>query len=133
MKRRGELRGCIGYTEGRTILWEDVRSLAVVAASRDTRFSPVAADELPELLASVTVLTPPRPITADAVVVGRDGLMIEHGDRRGLFLPQVPVEFGWGREVYLARLCQKAGLPGDAWQHEDTVLEAFEGQVFCGE
>jgi len=49
--------------------------------------------------------------------------------RRGLLLPQVPVEHHWDRVTFLEQTCRKAGLAGDAWQHGAKV-EAFTAEVF---
>ncbi|MGH7294350.1 MAG: AMMECR1 domain-containing protein, partial [Polyangiaceae bacterium] len=38
--------------------------------------------------------------------------------------------WGWGREELLARTCEKAGLPRDAWREPDCELRGFEAQVF---
>jgi len=64
------------------------------------------------------------------VEVGRHGLVISMGARRGLLLPQVPVEHGWDRETFLEQTCRKAGLPLDAWRKTATV-EAFTAEVFA--
>jgi uncharacterized protein (TIGR00296 family) len=64
------------------------------------------------------------------VKVGRDGLIVRRGAYQGLLLPQVPVEYGWDRETFLAQTCRKAGLPPDAWKKEGTQLEVFSAEVF---
>jgi uncharacterized protein (TIGR00296 family) len=69
------------------------------------------------------------PIQAEQVEVGRHGLVICLGARRGLLLPQVPVEYDWDRETFLEQTCRKAGLPLDAWQ-KGATLEAFTAEVF---
>ena len=48
---------------------------------------------------------------------------------RGLLLPQVATEMGWGNAEMLAAVCRKAGLPGDAWRDPATRLYIFES--FC--
>jgi AMMECR1 domain-containing protein len=63
------------------------------------------------------------------VEVGRHGLVVVEGNRRGLLLPQVPVEHGWNRETFLEQTCRKAALPLDAWRKAAT-LEAFTAEVF---
>ena len=54
--------------------------------------------------------------------------IIQHGHHSGLFLPQVPIEWGWDRDTYLVQICRKAGLPDDAWTH--AQLSVFEAEVF---
>jgi len=75
------------------------------------------------------VLSPVFAIAASEVQVGRHGLLISSGSRRGLLLPQVAVEHEWDRETFLAQTCQKAGLPLDAWRRSATI-EAFTAEVF---
>jgi AMMECR1 domain-containing protein len=78
---------------------------------------------------SLSVLSPLYPVRPDAVEVGRHGLVVSLGGRRGLLLPQVPVEHGWERETFLEQTCRKAGLPLDAWRRGATI-EAFTAEVF---
>jgi len=129
LKKKGRLRGCIGYTEAVAPLFKVVQECAVAAAAEDPRFPPVSAGELPSIDLEISVLTPLAPIRAEEVEVGRHGLMISHGGRRGLLLPQVPVELGWDRETFLDQTCVKAGLPTDAWRRGAT-LQAFTAEVF---
>ncbi len=123
------LRGCIGYTEAAAPLYRTVQECAVAAATEDPRFPPVAPRELSRLSFEISVLSPLSPIRASDVEVGVHGLLIARGGRRGLLLPQVPVEWGWEREEFLRQLCRKAGLPGDAWK-EGSELYAFTAEVF---
>jgi len=125
----GQLRGCVGYVFAVRPLVRTIAETAVAAAFSDTRFPPVTAEEARELEIEISVLSPLQPIAADDVEVGRHGLVITLGARRGLLLPQVPGEYGWDRETFLAETCHKAGLPADAWQHGAT-LEAFTAEVF---
>ncbi|OFW06482.1 MAG: hypothetical protein A3H96_12450 [Acidobacteria bacterium RIFCSPLOWO2_02_FULL_67_36] len=133
IKRRGELRGCLGTLQCRHDLAQEVAKCAADAASQDPRFPPVGRDELPDLSIEVSVLGPLEPIAADPanVVVGRDGLVAEQGYRRGLLLPQVATEWGWTAEQFLRQTCAKAGLPGDAWQHGARIFR-FSAEVFGG-
>jgi uncharacterized protein (TIGR00296 family) len=62
--------------------------------------------------------------------VGRHGLLISRGTRRGLLLPQVPVENGWDRETFLEQTCRKAGLPQDDW-HNGATIQAFTAEIFA--
>ena len=128
---RGQLRGCVGYAMPLYPLFRAVAETARAAAFQDTRFWPVTPDELPDLKISLSVLSPLFPIEADQVEVGRHGLLISLGSRRGLLLPQVPVEHGWDRLTFLEQTCHKAGLPIDAWR--SATLEAFTAEVFGDE
>jgi len=126
----GRLRGCTGYVEGRFPLWQAVRDLAVSSAAHDYRFPPVEPSELPDIHLEVSVLTPPRPIKPDEVVIGRHGLIMKMGPRMGLLLPQVATEWGWDVPEFLAHTCEKAGLPRDAWKNPQAELLGFEAQIF---
>ncbi len=126
----GELRGCIGYVEAPGTLEETVGLAAAAAATRDGRFVPVSLAEMPQLVVEISVLSAPFPISPEAVVVGRHGLIAEKGGRRGLLLPQVPAEQGWDRQEFLEGVCRKAGLGPGAWREKTTRLYAFEAEVF---
>ncbi len=130
LKEHGRLRGCIGYTQAIMPLWKCVREVAASAATRDTRFPPVTPEELHELDYEVSVLTPLTPLPNPLDVrVGTDGLMVRWRGRRGLLLPQVPGEFGWSKEEFLAHTCRKAGLPVDCWKR-GARFERFQALVF---
>ena len=132
LKRRGALRGCLGTLQCRRGLAGEVARCAADAASEDPRFPPVTPGELPEVSLEISVLGPLEriePHAEDAIVVGRHGLVVEQGLRRGLLLPQVATEWGWTRDQFLRQTCLKAGLPGDAWQHGAEVFR-FEAEVF---
>jgi len=78
----------------------------------------------------ISVLTPLKKTSIDEIVVGRDGLMISMGNRRGLLLPQVAAEYGWTRDEFLQHTCQKAGLPVDAYKSPDATIQRFQAIVF---
>ena len=130
-----DLRGCIGYPMPVLPLGEAIEASAR-AACHDPRFPDLRRKELDSLTVEVTVLTVPEvmDVTKDGlpktVEIGRHGLIITCGGRRGLLLPQVPVEWGWDAIEYLENLSMKAGLPPDAWKRPDAVIEAFEGEIF---
>ncbi len=63
------------------------------------------------------------------ITVGTHGLIVERDGRKGVLLPQVPVENGWDRETFLEQASLKAGLPGDAWRR-GAKLSVFEAIVF---
>ncbi|NJE86063.1 TIGR00296 family protein [Thermococcus sp. CX2] len=130
------LRGCIGFPLPIYPLVEATIKAAIYAAVDDPRFPPVGPEELDELTVEVSVLTPPEPIEGPPeerpreIKVGQDGLIIEKGIHSGLLLPQVPVEWGWDEEEFLAQTCWKAGLPPDCWLDEDTKVYRFTAEIF---
>ena len=126
---RKQLRGCVGYVFPVSSVYIAVAETARAAAFEDNRFSPVTAEEAPDLEIELSILSPPQPIAADAIEIGRHGLLISLGGRRGLLLPQVPVEHHWDRVTFLEQTCRKAGLSVDAWQKGATI-EGFTAEVF---
>jgi len=125
----GELRGCVGYVLPVSSVYRAVIDTARAAAFEDARFYPVTIDEARQLKIELSVLSPPAPISAEEVEVGRHGLLISMVGQRGLLLPQVPAERNWDRITFLEQTCRKAGLPPDAWQR-GAVIEAFTAEVF---
>jgi AmmeMemoRadiSam system protein A len=125
----GGLRGCVGYAMPIAPLHRAVSETARAAAFEDSRFLPVTEEEAPRLEISLSVLSQLFPIQPEQVEVGRHGLVVSQGGRRGLLLPQVPAEYDWDRETFLEQTCRKAGLPLDAWR-KGATLEAFTAEVF---
>ena len=125
----GELRGCVGYVLPVGSIYRAVGETARAAAFEDTRFYPVSFEEARRLQIELSILSPPQPIAADSIEVGRHGLLISMAGHRGLLLPQVPIEHNWDRITFLQQTCRKAGLPVDAWQH-GAKIEAFTAEVF---
>jgi uncharacterized protein len=132
IKRRGELRGCLGTLQCAAGLADEVARCARDSATEDPRFLPVAAAELTELSLDISILGPLElidPLEPESVIIGRNGLVVEDGHRRGLLLPQVAVEWGWNAEQFLRQTCRKAGLAPDSWRNGARVYR-FEAEVF---
>ncbi|NLE65390.1 MAG: AmmeMemoRadiSam system protein A [Elusimicrobia bacterium] len=133
LHKKGQLRGCIGLIQGDRPLVETVRDMAIAAASSDPRFDPVRPDELGDIDLEISVLSVPRVVRgAEEIELGRHGVIVSRGPfHRGVFLPQVATETGWGKEEFLSQLCsQKAGLSPQAWREAGTILEVFTADVF---
>ncbi len=130
-KEKGELRGCIGRLEPTEPLMQTVSQMAVEAAFRDPRFSPLREEEWEEVSLEVSVLSDMRKIQdIREIVVGRDGLLIQQGAASGLLLPQVATENRWTRELFLAYTCRKALLPEGAWKEAGTEIYTFTAEIF---
>ena len=126
----GELRGCIGHIADDEPLGRVISRCAVAACSDDPRFPPVGRAELDALDIELSLLGPLEPIAGPGDIdIGRHGLVVELGWKRGLLLPQVATEWHWDAETFLAHACLKAGLPKDAWRHGATLWR-FEAEVF---
>lgn len=137
LQRHGNLRGCIGYPEPVKQLAQAVIEVAISAATGDPRFPQVTVPEMDEIHVEVSVLTKPELVLVEKpsdylekIEVGKDGLIVEMGVYRGLLLPQVPVEWKWDIEEFLANTCMKAGLSPDCWLQDGVKLYSFQSQIF---
>ena len=133
----GELRGCIGYVLPAGSLYQTVAETARAAAFDDPRFQPVTEDEAPHLKIEISVLSVPRPIRPEEIEVGKHGLIVTAGARRGLLLPQVPLEWELGprdlpgadlRQGWAASRCV-AARRGDSGLHRRGV---WGRRISCG-
>lgn len=122
LKKHGELRGCIGTTEG----WQENLALeiahnAVAAATEDPRFWPVEPEELPEIRFSVDVLGELEKVKGtEELDPWRYGVVVEARRRRGLLLPHLEGVDTVEEQIGIAK--QKAGLapdePAELWRFE---------------
>lgn len=128
--RGDDLRGCLGRLESDWAIARVVAHLGRAVADSDPRFAPVTVEELDELSIEISAVTPGRDVrSVDEIEIGRHGLIIECGSRRGLLLPQVATEHVWDVEMFLSHTCIKAALPADAWKRDARIL-IFEAEVF---
>lgn len=135
LKKRGQLRGCIGSLEAVRPLAEDVNRNAFAAAFEDPRFPPLDADEFPELDLRISVLTPSTPIAcaseedlARQLRPGIDGLILQSGLRRATFLPAVWEDLPDPRQ-FIHHLKRKAGIPVLEWP-DDMRCWRYEVESF---
>jgi AmmeMemoRadiSam system protein A len=131
LHQRGRLRGCMGLLDAGLPLADAVRQAAQSAAQHDPRFPPVTPAELASLEIEVSILSDPVPMQSlDDLVLGRHGIIVRRGGRRGLFLPQVAVEHRMTKEMFLERCCdEKADLPADAWRDPATEVLLFTTEI----
>jgi AmmeMemoRadiSam system protein A len=129
------LRGCIGRIESDWPLNETVARMAVESALHDPRFDPVSPEELSRLVINVSALSTLAQVNDEsAIVIGRHGVVVRVRGRTGVFLPEVPVEYGWNTVQMLDRLCtEKMGFPAGAWREEGAVIRVFESERFAEE
>jgi AmmeMemoRadiSam system protein A len=127
---RGRLRGCIGVVEPFEPLGESIARCAASAALQDPRFSPVRPEEIQDLRVEISLLSQPEPILPENIEIGKHGLLISQGLKRGLLLPQVAAEHKLGCEQFLEETCRKAGLSAKAWQEPETQILGFSCEVF---
>jgi len=133
------LRGCIGYIEPNYPLYDTIHRVSISSAIEDPRFPSVTIEEMDNIIIELSILTPPKLLQVNdpkeylnKIVIGRDGLIVEKGMRRGLLLPQVPVEHGrnWDVSTFLSHTCLKAWLSEDAWKNLNTKVYSFQAILF---
>ena len=111
------------------------------SATEDPRFPSVTLNEMNEIIIELSILTPPKVIEVndpneylERIVIGRDGLIAQQGEwRRGLLLPQVPVDQdrNWDVKTFLDHTCLKTGLPMNAWHDIERVkISSFQAILF---
>jgi AmmeMemoRadiSam system protein A len=118
----GALRGCIGtILPTCSCVAEEILQNAISAGTNDPRFPMIREDELEFLEMSVDVLDEPEPISSpNELDVKRYGVIVTHGGKRGLLLPNLDGVDTIEQQIDIAR--QKAGIS----EFEDYSLERFE-------
>lgn len=131
LKRKDELRGCIGYIHAVLPLFDTIKEMAVQAAFGDPRFNPLQKSEWNDVEIEISVLSPLRQIKdVNEIEIGVHGIFIERGGYSGLLLPQVATEHHWDRIVFLENTCYKAGLSPDAWKSPECNIYIFSADIF---
>lgn len=134
LTQQGVLRGCIGYIVSDQPLFKTICEAAVQASQNDPRFQQVHQSEIKNLSIEISILSEPFPLKSyDEIEIGKHGLILEEEGRRGLLLPQVPVEHNMNRDQYLDSICRKSGFPADYWRTKQLKLYGFTASVFSEE
>ena len=110
LKKKGELRGCIGtILPTKSRISEEIIKNAVSAALNDPRFPPVDLSEMNEIICSVDILAEPEEIKSISDLdVKRFGVIVSSGSRTGLLLPNLEGIDSAGMQVAIA--LQKGGI-----------------------
>ncbi|MBU0473644.1 MAG: AmmeMemoRadiSam system protein A [Bacteroidetes bacterium] len=131
LTKNQNLRGCIGYIISNIPLLETIQDAAKQAAIGDSRFPKLTKSEINQIAIEISILSEPFPMKSyDDIIVGIHGLILSESGRRGLLLPQVPIEHNMNKEDYLSALCQKAGFYSDFWKEKTLNIEMFTADVF---
>jgi AmmeMemoRadiSam system protein A len=128
LTRSGALRGCVGSLESSGPLAQSVADSAFKAAFSDSRFLPLEATEIEDIIIEISVLSELEPLTtanrADLVSQlqpGEDGLLLRDGSYRATFLPKMWEALS-DPEEFLDQLLIKAGLSGDYWSESISFM-----------
>jgi AmmeMemoRadiSam system protein B/AmmeMemoRadiSam system protein A len=132
LRKKGELRGCIGSIIGVVPLFRGVMANAIHAAVDDPRFPTLDQKELHSVEIEISVMTPLQPVNDfRSIRLKTDGVVIRAGNAQAVFLPQVAAETGWSLDEFLGNLCLKAGLERDAYRRSPGMkFYVFQAQVF---
>lgn len=132
----GALRGCIGSLTADEPVVSGIKRNAVNAAFQDPRFPGLTREEADRIAVEVSVLSPPEPLEYKSpkdllakLHPNVDGVILQKGLARATFLPQVWEQLP-EKEVFLEHLCTKAGLPSNAWEHQDLKVFTYQVQHF---
>lgn len=124
-----QLRGCIGTFHPDGDLISTIQRIAA-EATHDSRFTGehLALRDLATLRIELSVLSPLTPIRdVGEIEIGRHGIHVAIGGRRGCFLPSVATEHGLDAPTFLSVCCaEKIGVSPDAWRGSDAVVSVFE-------
>lgn len=125
-----KLRGCIGTFSEEEPLYKNIETMAVSAASHDSRFTPIQALELSQLQLEISILTPRQLIRDPSeIIIGLHGIYIKLNSKRGTLLPQVAVKEKWTVKEFLGNCSKyKAGIGWDGWKAAE--IYTYEAIVF---
>jgi uncharacterized protein (TIGR00296 family)/AmmeMemoRadiSam system protein B len=140
-----KLRGCIGTLEtdnDEFNIESNVKKYAIEAAFSDNRFSAVTIEEFNKLDITITILYGLQPISLNQYFtgkfqLGRDGILMKIGKKKGYFLPSVATDLGLkgtgGKDKLLDELCREKVAGCDtktAFRKNNVELFYNEGLEF---
>ena len=123
LKKKGNLRGCIGtFMPCTENVAHEIIKNAISAATQDPRFEPVTEDELDDLEYSVDVLSPPEKVSDISELDPKKyGVIVVHGSRKGLLLPDLDGVDSVEEQLRIAKM--------KAWINPDEKVEIFRFMV----
>lgn len=132
--KEGALRGCIGSLVAHRSLYEDIVENSLSSAFHDPRFPPMNITELPFVKIELSLLHEPIQLiyTSTQELLSKitpleDGLIIKYEDYQATFLPSVWEEIS-GKEEFVSRLCQKAGLESDFYKSGKLEVYIYKAE-----
>ncbi|CAE6933089.1 AmmeMemoRadiSam system protein A [Vibrio sp. B1FLJ16] len=130
LHHNGELRGCIGSLEAQEPLWLNACKNAYASGYKDRRFQPLTLADRSGLSLEISVLSELVPMNneGEAALLRElrpdiDGLLLEEGSHRSVFLPSV-WELLPTPEKFVQALKRKGGWLETYWS-EDISLHRF--------
>jgi uncharacterized protein len=136
LTKEGKLRGCVGQVLAREPLYQAIATTTRSAALSDPRFSPVTAEEEPQIHIEISVLTEPQALSFSSpedllnqLRPHEHGVIFKIGSRLSTFLPQV-WEHLPDKTEFLNRLAEKAGFPPAAWRSKAATIRVYRVESF---
>jgi AmmeMemoRadiSam system protein A len=123
IKKKGNLRGCLGtFMPCTENVADEIIKNAIAAATTDPRFEPVTGEELGDLEYTVDVLSSPEKISdLSELDPKKYGVIVVHGSRKGLLLPNLEGVDSVEEQLRIARM--------KAWINPDDKVEIFRFMV----
>lgn len=130
LKLHGRLRGCIGHILGHEPLRKSIHDMTLAAAFEDPRFPPLTLSEWKSVRIHVSLLTEPAAVKSyQDIRPGTDGIIVTHGWKKGVYLPEVATETGWDRKTFFESCAlEKAGLTEQ--ELPEAAIEVFQTEGF---
>lgn len=136
LKKKGELRGCIGNITTTISVLNSIIRNSMAAAFKDPRFPELEEDELDEIEITISFLEQPMETDyypTDKFIAKlneeKPGVIIRKGFRQATFLPAVWEEIS-DPEKFMEALCKKADLKADIWKSRTPglVIELYTSE-----
>lgn len=117
LKKKGQLRGCIGtFMPSYESVAKEIIMNAIAAATRDPRFPAVRESELNEITYSVDILSAPEKVNhLNELDPKKYGIIVISGIKKGLLLPDLEGVNTVEEQINIAKM--KAGI--DYEEHID--------------
>lgn len=131
----GRFRGCRGTVRAAEPIAVDAAQNAFLSAFEDPRVPPLSQSEAERAEIGISILSNPGQMKISSEVdlleqlsPDEDGLILEEGKRRALFLPKVWDDLPDARD-FLTQLKRKGGWPAEYWS-EDMRAYRFSAEYF---
>ena len=120
--KNGELRGCIGtFLPVHESLAKEIIENAILASTKDPRFSKITEDELDDLEIHVDVLETPEQVNSiDELNPKKYGIIVQSGFKKGLLLPDIEGVDTINKQILIAK--NKANIA----ENEEIIIKRFE-------
>jgi AmmeMemoRadiSam system protein B/AmmeMemoRadiSam system protein A len=136
LTKHDKLRGCIGSLQPHRSLLLDSVTNGIKAATEDPRFEALNINELKDIKIEVSILGTPSFLRCTSefdllskIIPFQHGVIIQQGNKRATFLPQVWGQFN-SKVEFLNQLCRKASIKEDAWRIPSEKIQVFVYEVF---